>query len=73
MRVTIEREECIACGACQDECPEVFGEDEDGMSQIVEEYRVDDDPGVGEIPDDLEECAQMAADVCPVFIIEVGE
>lgn len=73
MRVTIEREECIACGACQAECPEVFGEDDDGISQIVDEYQVDGDPAVGEIPDDLEECAQFAADACPVFIIEVGE
>lgn len=73
MRVTIEREECIACGACLAECPEVFEENEEGISQIVEEYRIDDDLGVGDIPDDLEECAQMAADICPVFIIEVGE
>jgi ferredoxin len=45
MRVEIEREDCIACGACSLDCPEVFEEDEaDGTSRIVEAYRVDGDP-----------------------------
>jgi ferredoxin len=74
MRVTIDREECIECGACYADCPEVFEESsEDFFSQITEEYRVDDDLGVGEVPDDLEECVEDAAYGCPVEIIHVGE
>jgi ferredoxin len=74
MRVTIDREECIECGACYADCPEVFEESpEDFFSQIVEEYRVDDDPAVGEVPDDLEECVEDAAYGCPVEIIQVEE
>jgi ferredoxin len=72
MRVTIDREECIECGACYADCPEVFEESpEDYFSQILEEYRVDDDPAVGEVPEDLEECVEEAAYGCPVEIIHI--
>jgi ferredoxin len=73
MKVTIDREECIACGACYSDCPEVFEENpEDGWSQIVPQYRVGDELGAGEVPDDLVECARTAEDGCPVEIIHVG-
>jgi ferredoxin len=72
MKVTIERDECISCGACYADCPEVFEEnDDDYLSQIVAEYRVDGDPSVGDVPDDLEGCATAAAEGCPVEIIHV--
>ena len=72
MKVTIDRDECISCGACYADCPQVFEEnDDDYLSQIVEEYRVDGDIAVGEVPDDLEECATSAAEGCPVEIIHV--
>jgi ferredoxin len=74
MRVTIDREECISDGACYAECPEVFEENEDDLfSQIAEEYRVGDDPGVGEVPEDLRDCVEDAAYACPVEIIQVEE
>jgi len=74
MRVTIDQDECIACGACSVDCPEVFEEDEaDGTSRIVEEYQVSGDPAVGEVPDDLEECVQTAAEGCPVEAIHTEE
>ena len=70
--VSISRDECILCGACWDECPEVFEESgDDGESQIVAEYRVNDDPGEGLVPETLEDCVRGAADLCPVEIIEV--
>lgn len=73
VRVHIDRDECILCGACWDTCPEVFEESpDDGMSQIVEEYRVDAEPGEGQVPGDLEDCASAAALDCPVEIIHVG-
>jgi ferredoxin len=72
MKVQIDREECLACGACWDDCPEVFEEDEaDGTSRIVEVYRVNGDPAVGEVPDELERCVRTAAEGCPVEVIHV--
>jgi ferredoxin len=74
MRVEIEREDCIACGACSLDCPEVFEEDEaDGTSRIVEAYRVDGDPALGEVPDELGECVRIAMEGCPVEVIHVEE
>lgn len=73
IRIHIDRDECILCGACYDVCPEVFEESpEDGLSQVVEEYRVGGDPAEGQVPADLEECVRAAALDCPVEIINVG-
>lgn len=73
IKVTIDRDDCILCGACWSECPEVFeAGPEDGLSQIVEAYQVDGNPAVGEVPADLEECATNGAEACPVEIIHVG-
>jgi ferredoxin len=72
MKVTIDREECIDCGVCYAECPEVFEEDDtDGTSQIVKAYRVGGDPAVGQVPEEMAECVQTAADGCPVEAIHV--
>ena len=73
MKVTIDREECTSCEVCWTECPEVFEENpDDGWSQIVAQYQVDGDPGVGEIPEVIE-CVQEAVDSCPVEIIHIEE
>lgn len=72
MKVTVDREECISCGSCYAECPEVFEENPDDLfTEIAEEYRVDDQLGVGEVPDDLEDCVRAGAEVCPVEVIHV--
>lgn len=74
MDVTIDQEACIDCGVCYADCPDVFEEDDTGnTSQIVEAYRVTDDPAVGQVPDELVECARSAADGCPVEAIHIGE
>ena len=71
IKVTIDREECISCAMCWTECPECFEDDEDMISQIVEKYRVDDNPAKGEVPSDLMDCVTEAADSCPVEIIHL--
>jgi ferredoxin len=72
VKVTIDRDECIVCGSCWIDCPEVFEEGPDeGLSQVVEQYRVNGDPSQGEVPDELRSCVQEAADNCPVAIIDV--
>lgn len=72
MTVRIDRDECTSCGACWDDCPEVFEENpDDGWSQIVEKYRAGGDISIGEVPDDLEDCVREASEGCPVEIIHV--
>jgi ferredoxin len=73
-RVEIERYECIVCGSCWAICPDVFEEnDDDGFSQIVVEYQLNGDVGIGEVPETLAECVTDASNVCPVDIIHVQE
>jgi ferredoxin len=68
----MRRDECIMCGACRATCPEFFGASpDDDLSQVVAAYRVDNDPGVGQVPEELEGCVEEAAEGCPVGIIRV--
>ena len=70
-KVTIDANECTGCGLCyNDECPEVFMEGSDGISELKAAFQKG---GVhqGEIPADKKECAAKAADTCPVTAITV--
>lgn len=70
MKATIDRDQCISCGVCLSECPELFEEDpDDGKSRITEKYRASGDVATGEAPESLRDKARAAADSCPVEII----
>jgi ferredoxin len=68
MKVSIDREGCIGCGVCEATCPEVFKLIEDGKSSIVEEYRKNE-PGQGEVGNDLAGCVENAKASFPVEVI----
>ena len=71
--VTIDpRDNCISCCNCHTNCPEVFELNEnDGFSQIKEDYRISGKNEKGSISASLEECVRLAEDLCPVSIIHV--
>ncbi|MEM1509473.1 MAG: ferredoxin [Thermofilaceae archaeon] len=71
--VSIERETCIADGACVALCPEIFELNEnDGRAQITKQWRLlDEKLGEGIIPEQYEECVRVAAEACPVQVISV--
>jgi ferredoxin len=72
MKVSVDREQCINCGVCWSECPELFEESgEDGKCAVVAAYRDSGDVAKGEAPESLRTGAQAAADGCPVEIIRV--
>jgi ferredoxin len=72
IRIRIDRDECILCGSCWEDCPEVFEESpDDGLTQVVEKYRTGGDLAQGEVPEELESCVQEAAEDCPVEIIHL--
>jgi ferredoxin len=74
VRAKIDREECTSREACWDACPEVFEQNPDDLwSQITPGCRVERDNSLGSIPEDLQECAQSAADDCPVEIINAEQ
>ncbi|MER5704769.1 ferredoxin [Micromonospora sp. NPDC002296] len=63
MRITVDRERCMSAGQCVMTAPDIFTEDEDGLS-MVEPGREDDgaDPLVRE-----------AVFACPVQAISVAD
>lgn len=61
MKAQIDRDGCIACEACVAVCPEVFRMADDGLAEVY----------VDEVPDELEESAQEAAEGCPTSVITV--
>lgn len=74
MKVAIDREECTSCAVCWEECPELFEQNaDDEWSQVVEGHREAGDPAKGNVPEELENCAQQAAEGCPVEIIHIQE
>ncbi len=74
MKVTIERESCTMCAVCWSICPDFFEESsDDGYSQVVEQYRIEDQVDEGEAPDSLSDCITEAVNGCPVEIIHIKE
>ncbi len=72
-KVTIDRDGCVSCSLCWTTCPEFFEPNpEDDRSQVVDEYRADNDPGTGVAPDGLLAAVQEAADACPVEVIHIA-
>ncbi len=62
MKVRVDAEECISCGLCIDECPEVFEWDEDGKARAINE----------EVPAGEEDCAREQIEACPTeAIVEI--
>jgi ferredoxin len=61
MKVVVDQDTCTGCELCCDTAPDIFEMDGD-----VAKVKVD------EVPSDLEDAAQEAADNCPVECIHVS-
>jgi ferredoxin len=60
MRVKVNEDDCIGCGVCAQICQDVFVLDDDaGISKVIKPEGSD--------------CAQEAADSCPVSCIIIEE
>ena len=60
MKVKVNQEACIGCGACLREAGEVFEMNDEGFSSVK----------VAEITPELEESVRNAIDSCPTGAIE---
>ncbi|MDS1030856.1 ferredoxin [Bacillota bacterium LX-D] len=60
MKVTVDQDLCIACGACIDIAPEIFEWNDDGLSHSI----------VNEVPEDKEEGAKESIEACPTEAIK---
>ncbi|MDK2822819.1 MAG: ferredoxin [Clostridia bacterium] len=60
MKVYVDQDLCIACGACISLCPEIYDWNDDGKAEAI----------VDEVPSELEESAADAMDSCPTEAIK---
>ena len=63
MKVKVNRDSCIGCGACAAICDKVFEIDDEGLSTVKN----------AEVEESHKQEVQDAADSCPTGAIEVEE
>lgn len=71
MKVTIDQDGCIECGACEQACSEVFVVKSGEKASIVAKYQKAS-PSVGDVPEEVIACAEDAVVSCPVQVINMG-
>lgn len=64
MRIELDREKCQGHGRCYGLAPELFESDDEGYAVLLV---------TGDVPDEHQENARLAADNCPEFAITVQE
>lgn len=63
MKVKVNNEACIGCGACTCTCDTVFGFNDEGVITVK----------VAEVPKEVKEAVDMAIEGCPVEAISYVE
>lgn len=64
----VDQDTCIACGACGATAPEIFNYNDEGIAFAL----LDDNKGITEVPEELEEDLEDALDGCPTDSIKVA-
>jgi ferredoxin len=63
MQIAVDQDKCIASGACVLAAPDVFGQDDDGIVMVRQEF-----PSA-----DLQETAREAVRACPAAVIWIAQ
>lgn len=71
MKIILDRNKCIGCGTCAALCPRYFEMAEDGKSSL-KGAKSKPKPQTEELTIKKIDCAQDAADSCPVKAITVN-
>ncbi|MBD1371653.1 ferredoxin [Hazenella sp. IB182357] len=69
MRTWVDKDTCIACGACGATAPDVYDYDEDGIAYVI----LDDNTGTADVPEDLFDDVRDAQEGCPTDSIKVED
>ena len=65
----VDKDTCIACGACGVTCPLLFDYDDEGLAFVT----LDNNTGNKEIPEELEDDVLDAYEGCPSDSIKIAE
>lgn len=65
----VDKETCIACGACGASAPDIYDYDDEGLAYVM----IDENTGNGEIPELLEEDMIDAFEGCPTDSIKIAD
>ncbi len=72
MKIILEREKCIGCGACAAVCEKYFKTAEDGKANLKNSKKNQKNNNF-ELEIKKVECAKEAAEACPVQIIRIKD
>ncbi|MYL71241.1 ferredoxin [Halobacillus litoralis] len=64
----VDKETCIACGACGAAAPDLYDYDDEGIAYVV----LDDNEGTDEVPELYEEDMEDAWEGCPTDSIKIS-
>lgn len=67
----VEKDTCIACGACGATAPDIYDYDDEGLAEVI--YENDGNRGVTAISEDLFDDLQDACDGCPTDSIKIAD
>jgi ferredoxin len=67
----VDKDTCIACGACSASAPDLFDYDDDGLAENI--FEGDGNQGIVEIPESLWEDLEDACEGCPTDSIKVAD
>lgn len=65
----VDKDTCIACGACGGAAPDVYDFDGDGIAFVI----LDDNQGTAEVPENLLDDVTDAQEGCPTDSIKVAD
>jgi ferredoxin len=66
----VDKETCIACGACGAVAPDIFDYDDEGLAQNI--LLGDNNLGIVEVPEDMYDDLEDAHSGCPTESIRVS-
>ncbi|MFC4778590.1 ferredoxin [Paenibacillus sp. GCM10023252] len=67
----VDKDTCIACGACGATAPDIYDYDDEGLAEVI--FDGDGNLGVKEIPENLFDDLQDACDGCPTDSIKIAD
>jgi len=69
VRTWVDKDTCIACGACSAAAPDVYAYDENGIAYVI----LDNNTKTAKIPEELHDDVRDAQEGCPTDSIKVEE